>query len=762
MKLSEKNDIIYNIKDEVKELHPLLFTLFKSMPGILNTNKTHGVNEMGSDFILTRQDIIIGDTEYIGVIAKSVQIKQDYSDIKKQIEECCLPRLVNGGVKEIYLSEIWIITSKTISSNAQKKINHEFRDKKIKFIDGAKLVSLIDTYLPYYWGKNEIQVTTYFNNLKDTLIDLDKNTSIINLRDYYYINQDIEISKRIGEEGYCKASKRKKVNIIQEIIENDVLVVEGGVGCGKSKLLRHVALSYADDNLYDEHKIIPIYINYCDLLDKYDNNPIKLANSLCGKYQIIPDESKFLFLIDGVDEICVTDEQIGEYFFDTIRKIENFKNSKVVCAMRYAPITGKKAFSIRTACYYTLKQLSLDQVIKCLKTICENIQFSFRLIEDIKKSTLFKEIPKSPISTLLLAKLISEDPKQDLPSSMTELYSKYFELMLGRWDADKGLKAQKEYEAINSFSIELAKYFLYNKIATISKNEAVNIFVDYLSTRNLHKEIDGKILLENALKTSGLFVQDAYNNISFKHRTFFDFFVAKSFRDNLNLEINNNVFSRYWSNIYYFYIGLRKDCPDTLNDIMRLEPASEDEEWGRIFFAGQYFLAGFLTPYQIVKDHLPSVFIKAAILYWNISRGKVISSLQDFPPIVVFVILQTIFREYYSYEYFRNSLSSVYLSILDSDIEDDIKFYAIYLVGLVAYDLKELTILKDLIFDYGSKTPFEVQLSIEMLRETDKNSAPEFFRKNLKRLRSVAKGSKTYNDAFDKLQKIPISRQISK
>lgn len=762
MKVSEKNELISNIKDEIKELHPILITMLRNVPEIKSITHTHGTNEMGADFILVRPDQILSDTEYIGIIAKTTQIKQDYTDIKRQIEECCLPRLINGGKNEVYLSEIWIITSKTISSNAQRKIHAEFKDKKIKFIDGNSLVSLIDKYLPNFWGKNEIQVTAYFDSMRDTLIDLDKNTSIINARDYYYIGQDVEIAKRMGEDGYCKASKRKKVNLMSEILENDILIVEGSVGCGKSKLLRHIALSYAKDNVYDEHKIIPIYLDYCEYLDRYDNNPSRLVDNVCNKYKIIPDDSKFLFLIDGVDEICKTDEEIGDYLFDTIKKIESFKNCKVVCAMRYSPITGKKAYSIRSASYYTLKQLSIDQVIKCLKIICSNIQFSFRLIEDIKKSTLFKEIPKSPISTLLLAKLISEDPKQDLPSSMTELYSKYFELMLGRWDADKGLKAQKEYDAINSFSIELAKYFLNNKIVTISKEEAVQIFSKYLLTRNLHKEIDSGKLLDNALKTSGLFVQDSYGNMSFKHRTFFDFFVAKGFRENLSLEINNNAFSRFWSNIYYFYIGLRKDCPDTLDEIMRLEPSSEDEEWGRIFFAGQYFLAGFLTPYEVVKDYLPTVFIKAATLYWNISRGKITSAVQDFPPIVVFTLLQTIFREYYSYEYFRNSLSDVYLKVLDSEEDDEIKFYAIYLIGVVAYDLKEFDILKHLILDFGNKTPFEVQLSIEMLREADKHSAPDFFRKNLKRLRSVARGSKTFNDAFDKIRKVPISRQLSK
>jgi predicted NACHT family NTPase len=86
----------------------------------------------------------------------------------------------------------------------------------------------------------------------------------------------------------------------------------------------------------------------------------------------------------------------------------------------------------------------MARTIEFVKKLCANLNIASRIIEDLKKSQLFREMPRSPIAAILLAKLINENPK-DIPSSLTELYSQYTELILGRWEIDKGLETQKEY-----------------------------------------------------------------------------------------------------------------------------------------------------------------------------------------------------------------------------------------------------------------------------------------------------------------------------
>src|SRR5450759_4485838 len=114
----EKKQRLENIVDEVNELHPLLKSLFYKMPNIQNVEYTHGSGEMGADFVLSSINNTFGKIEYIGVIAKLGGIAQNFTALERQIEECELTRTFSGGKEKIYISEIWIVLTGTITKNA--------------------------------------------------------------------------------------------------------------------------------------------------------------------------------------------------------------------------------------------------------------------------------------------------------------------------------------------------------------------------------------------------------------------------------------------------------------------------------------------------------------------------------------------------------------------------------------------------------------------------------------------------------------------
>jgi len=133
-----KLDKLAAISSEVEELHPLLQLLLPKLPRITYVDYTHGQGEMGADFVLSREDDTFAETEYIGVIAKIGKIAQDYTDIERQIKECEMPRTVFGGKKKVYVTEVWVIVTGTITRNAQEKIEKEYNTRKIKFVNGAR------------------------------------------------------------------------------------------------------------------------------------------------------------------------------------------------------------------------------------------------------------------------------------------------------------------------------------------------------------------------------------------------------------------------------------------------------------------------------------------------------------------------------------------------------------------------------------------------------------------------------------------------
>jgi hypothetical protein len=112
-----------DISSEVNELHPLLEDLFCRHPKIQRVEYTHGRDEMGADFVLTRTDEILQTTEHVGVVAKRGKIHLNLEDVERQIWECTnVPRKIDGGKKEVILSQVWVVATDTITKGAQDKI----------------------------------------------------------------------------------------------------------------------------------------------------------------------------------------------------------------------------------------------------------------------------------------------------------------------------------------------------------------------------------------------------------------------------------------------------------------------------------------------------------------------------------------------------------------------------------------------------------------------------------------------------------------
>ena len=99
-----KEEKLKSIKDEVKELHPLLKDLFSKMDGIKYREYTHGINEYGADFILEiKHSTLPNESIYVSVIVKSGKIEKNkfHSDIIPQIRDCYLPKKINSGRSNI-------------------------------------------------------------------------------------------------------------------------------------------------------------------------------------------------------------------------------------------------------------------------------------------------------------------------------------------------------------------------------------------------------------------------------------------------------------------------------------------------------------------------------------------------------------------------------------------------------------------------------------------------------------------------------------
>ena len=531
------------INDEVNELHPLLERLFRAMP-FNRVEYTHGTNEMGADFVLTAINQFLNAEEYIGIVAKTKRILQNTDDVERQIKECRIKRLIEGGVKEVHISEVWVITTKTISDNAKRKINDEFSGTNVKFVDGEQLASLIQKHIPDFWHDIPIDVGAYLAGIRVSNEEIDRRFSLLTSVDIGYIEQDIV---RVEDEYYGgrrrkQASRRKRVELKQEIDSQKFIFLEGGVGSGKSKLLRNAVSYYADPEIYKSKHIIPIILTFKDFYDQYGCSITRtIAAKVTDKFSRIElEENTILLLIDGFDEKILTYEDRIEILTSFKKELDGLPYVRAVVASRqlFSVVTPPNA--LKQASRYEVNQLSFKRIIEFIDKICKQINLKSRLLEDLKKSSLMRDLPKSPVAAILLGQLLQENG-QDLPSNITELYSKYIEFVLGRWEIQKGLQSQRDYEIVENVLMEVARFMLDNQLNIISPSDLRELIKKYCNQRNLGVSIEE---IYNLLRERNevLVVHESSGQVAFKHRSFAEFLYGKYWVRSQNYKADKDAF----------------------------------------------------------------------------------------------------------------------------------------------------------------------------------------------------------------------------
>jgi len=761
MDQNSKIRAIDKLNDEVNQFHPFLNDLFNKFPDIKNVDYTHGSSEYGCDFILTREDTLLMMEKYIGVIVKSTKIHQDDIDsIERQINEAFrIEKIILNGQKKIKIDNVWFITNKNITKNAQDKISNYFKERDITFISSDHLVKYIDKYFPEYWHNMTANISNHITKIRTIVAEEDKRYTLIpQLDPDFYLEPDI--IKR-NNDGYNNQKSKNNIfehiNIKEAVEKEKFIIVEAEMGFGKSKLIRQLVKYYTEPEVYEKEKILVFPIKYSELFlnDKF------CPENIFEKYNLsvneINEHEKSILMIDGFDE---KEESIEEKMIH-INLLEDFiqKNKKISILLatrkynEYLEVENKNNIIKK----YEIRGLTLKKIVMFLEQLCKQLNLKDRIIEDIKNSPLFKELPSSPIAAILLSRLF-ESNSQDLPANLPELYSMYMELVLGKWDIDKGIESLKEFEIVQSVLYEISYYFIDNQCDYMTYDEYKEIIVSYLKTRNIQIEYDR--IDDILIKRSGILLKNERQGIIiYSHRSFIEFMYAKGKSINNDLKVTNKVFNLSWQNIYYFYVGIKKDCIGYLEEIIKIIPESEIEKILRLINLSNIFLAAHTTPYSFFKNNLYIVFTEAAHLYINDVLKEKKSIFAKFPQLIALWWLQLVIKESYAFNFFKNALEDTVLIIDDMNIDEINKIYSLFFLGTTGLKLKIYEPFKYLLTKYKDKLPYDISVGIE--NEISINKIKDESVLKLKKWLD-RKLSKTNRSIFKEISEIPINKIIEK
>jgi len=606
----KRKKILMSFKEA--ELHQYLKELFESMEPDYTIEITHEPSELGKDLVIVKRDRI--GIDVIGIVVKTgdiraktagkvdevkTHVKKIFSyateakikDIESQVQQAFKhPAEMKTIFKELPISKVFIVLSGELSKQARKRLEKELTEI-IEIKDINWLIDNFTNYYPQIFFEGRV-----IDFLEEKIKQFEKKHWLskkeINLSDYFVEPRVaiIDVPIEFNEENFALIIEKRRVpfsKLKSVLTQTKQIILVGDPGVGKSGALAKLAIDMLRElsdhmlrGMSKKEKIkIPVLVSAKEILeaDTYEK--------LLEKYLVTSDiKDRFkvqVLMIDALDEILpsqsreviekakIFSQQLGCSLIITSRKVETIKTP---------PIGFKK---------YELLPFEYGQALEVFEKLASNNQVLSSLKDGLER--IKKKIPMIPLSLLLLIELVED--KKEIPASVTELYERFHDLMLGRWDKEKGIEVLFEYYVKGDFLAKLAfKEFLEKDRLEISQNDFKEFFNNYASLYGWDEE--GLSCFIKEIERAGIL--NIKETVVFRHRSFLDFFAALYIFDkraefeNLNDFIVKTYFNDVWGDVAFFYVGLRREISDSI-----LEKIFAFEEEGISIYIDK-FLTGIL------------------------------------------------------------------------------------------------------------------------------------------------------------------------
>lgn len=589
---SERMRILRDLAET--ELHQALKNLYERIEPDYTVAITHGSREFGKDLILYRRDSISATVTALVVKAGDVKGKTagDIDGLKKRtkapIDSRILAEIISQieqsrdhdvdlkmVLEELRVSNILVVLSGLIGSNAKARIKAEIRDVTIGFRDLEWLVTNFSNFYP------EIFFDAAVLDFSRKQIMKLENSHWLGAKNKLFsevfiepLVTDYNVNLELSEESIKKMIHKDKFPFsrLEALVKGGrrILLV-GEPGVGKSGCVTKITLDIYKDilnkaSISGNHRKaanttlkLPITIP-ARRLETYSTaeNVLEEYSKLAGH----PIECEIL-IIDAIDEV---QELERESLIKRAIEFADKFNSGLLITSR--PLNILNADVLASFEKYELLNLEFTQALKLIEKV---VGQRSKLLQAMTKGLqeIRGQIPLVPLSMMLLIQLIEEN--HEIPASLTELYDRYLELILGKWDKEKGIEVLFEYHIKNDFLKTLAYEEFYQK------NLGAIPYDQYLAQVNRYAE---KFLWDESLKER--FVVDMHRigvlqinkMVLFQHRSFLEYFIAKYIFDNrediqdLNGLIRDLYFSELWSDVAFFYVGHKREISAGLLELI--------------------------------------------------------------------------------------------------------------------------------------------------------------------------------------------------
>ena len=576
------------------DLQDLIVKLLKEMKSI-DVEKNCGPQEFGKDIFFTQEDSI-SPTNFSCVI-KAGDVNQSVAN--KMIEQIFSSFDIPANTKKgkIQIQKVIAITNGVYKQNSRSLISNSkslsSKQGLIIFWDINDLVSKCLEFIPsLVTSELSIHLTEYKEKLLEKLSSYDSLRFLQTDFGYSLDHlENLEIKcrtrynsfKREKDQYLDKPQSEKLIPLSlseeAELFKTDLNYLISGIPTsGKTSFLKRLGRKFI--NLFPENYIFFIDLNKSassllevELFDFIANQYFDTVSFKLELNNYI--KGKSLLLFDGLDEL--PDDKIRT---EIINKLKDFKKicpkCQIVVSSRNIEFILNNPLIDDNFEKYELLPLNIEEFIKIGEKFLGTGETISEYVTLVKKSDLINAFPKTPLTSILLCILFKEKQINidELPSNITELYKKFLDLFLNKWDASKGLSQQFKFQQKEFILQSIAKYMHENNLIYIKSDKLKEVLDDLKQTRPIDDLKDTDLFIKELTKSTNV-IRKTNNNgdteFSFFHLTIQEYLASIRLKTTDEVFLIKNLYDDWWLNPTIFYTGKEPDNSSLIHKISDLQ-----------------------------------------------------------------------------------------------------------------------------------------------------------------------------------------------
>lgn len=574
------------------------------LKGLKHAKDVCGPDEDGKDCYFWGFDTIRGRVLYAvqtkkGNIKMAASARDNLLNAVAQLRTALSTSVKDSTTKSVVLPDyVILIASGEINKRAQEHIVDEIKDPRLLFRDRDNLVVDIDEVMPEFWLGIDVQRLPYLRALREYLVNSNDAIDLTRIgishaltapvtSDTFaqlYLNR-VSTKNIRGKWGKPEKELDFEEFPIQDILKHRerVSLISGGPGCGKTTTLHRLAMVLVEQALESsEAPHIPVLLTAREL--GKDLNVIDAANAVIKRFtnggasgfeRTDLVDGRVVILVDGFDELAHHDLQ-NVVIKRLAAFLEEFSKTRLIVTSRDSDHVREVLNKISFA-RFTISPINLRQARRMVDRLASGKTLTAAASEELLRR--LDSIHGIELNPLLVTVFVAttDYARTDIPANITELFKKFTELMLGRWDQSKGL-AQQYQSQVKDFLLCKIAFTMHERGTTSLPFTEFSVIVgEELNVRGL--DADVKVLFDEIVNRSGLLRIEG-DSVVFRHLLLQEFFAGRGIpsADYLMTIVSKS----WWQRPIVFYFG---DRPNDFAALSVLEGALSRHEGTDLFQA---------------------------------------------------------------------------------------------------------------------------------------------------------------------------------